>query len=107
MNVTPRVKVDFVQYRGSDFVLVNVILQLINDEGDVVASNPTENVRLSQEDLTARAEANGHKTWGDREVEDAIGAAYITNIVPDMDSEEEGATKEVRIPRFAGIPIVW
>lgn len=114
MNVSKRLKVDFVQFRKGD-VLINVTPQLVDESGKVVGTEPTVNVHTTQDKLLASATARGVSTWDDPDVEAAIRADAITESheepIPEKEREEGGYTVRIvttSTPRFEpGTVIVW
>lgn len=114
MQVSKRVKVDFVQYRGGGQVLVNVIPQLVDENEEVVGSSPVENVVTDQETLTGYAKEADRAVWGDDEIDRAIRSASRsvtrTEPIPADEQDANGPTERsvtVEVLRFPGWPVVW
>ncbi len=114
MNVSKRLKVDFVQFRKGE-VLINVTPQLVDESGKVVGTEPTVNIHSTQDKLLARAMERGVSTWDDPDIESEIRADAITESheepIPEKEREEAGYTVRMvttSTPRFEpGIAIVW
>lgn len=112
MQVTKRVKVDFVQYRGAkDGVLINVTPQLVDEAGNVVGTLPFENVHTTQDELTAKAAKRGEKVWGDPDVDETILTATRSEPIPEDEREEpaegEEAVTHRDVLRFPDSKVVW
>ena len=112
MNVTQRIKVDFVQYRSeAEPVLINVTPQLVDEKGTVVGSLPFENVVASQDALAEAAKARGASEWGDADIEAAIRGATRTAPNPEAEIEkepgDESVLRTIDVPRFPDAGIAW